>query len=87
MYRDVQPTRSSLTIVARQVLNDADNDAFNKVENCDEETHSLTIRELEKAPKTGTIRHLSYRSIDDVLSRVAAAKLGNTNQKLLARNL
>ncbi len=69
------------------VLNDADNDAFNKVENCDEETHSLTIRELEKAPKTGTIRHLSYRSIDDVLSRVAAAKLGNTNQKLLARNL
>jgi Fe-S-cluster-containing hydrogenase component 2 len=69
------------------VLNDGDSDAFNTAEVYNEASHSLTIRELEKAPKNGTIRHLSYRSVDNVLSRVAALKLSNTNQKLLARNL
>lgn len=69
------------------VLNDADSPAFKVAASYNETSHSITIHDLERTPKTGTIRDLSFEVVEDVLSRVAAAKLSNTNQKLLARNL
>ncbi len=69
------------------VLSDADSPAFKVASTYDETSHLNTIQALERSPKSGTIRDLSFEAVEDVLSRVANAKLSNTNQKLLARNL
>jgi ferredoxin len=68
-------------------LNDAENGAFKTRAAADPASHVDTVKRLDAAPRSGTIRPISLESLDTVMGKITAAALHNTNQKLLARNL
>lgn len=68
-------------------LNDTDNEAFKTRSTANSDSHADTVRRLNKSPRTGSIRPLEFGDLEQVMSKISAAQLNNTNQKLLVRNL
>jgi Fe-S-cluster-containing hydrogenase component 2 len=68
-------------------LNDAENSMFKARKINDERSFEKTVAKLSHTPRSGSIRRIDEKTLETVMTSLFAAKLTNTSQKLLARNL